>query len=74
MKWNISKANNIGSMFYDSFFLKSTIGSFAEKTIKTAMSQFKRTSDKLKKQTYMKIIDMISDPIVKSLAKETMED
>lgn len=69
-----SFGGNIGSMFYDSFFLKSTIGSFAEKTIKTAMSQFKRTSDKSKKQTYMKIIDMISDPIVKSLAKETMED
>lgn len=69
-----SFGGNIGSMFYDSFFLKSTIGSFSEKTIKTAMSQFKRTSDKSKKQTYMKIIDMISDPIVKSLAKETMED
>lgn len=69
-----SFGGNIGSMFYDSFFLESTIGSFAEEKIKTAMSQFKRTSDKSKKQTYTKIIDMISDPIVKSLAKETMED
>lgn len=65
---------NIGTMFYDLFFLESTIGSFAEEKIKKAISDFKGTKDISKKEVYKKIITMISDPIVKSLAKETMED
>ena len=68
---NISPfAGNIGEMFYDSFFLKSTIGAFAEEKIKTLIKRLHNkeiTSDSTEAKT---VIDSIGDAIVKSMLKE----
>ena len=65
---------NIGSMFYDSFFLESTIGSFAEEKIKKAMQQLKKQKNPSTRAKYEQIIDLISDPIVRALVKESAEN
>ena len=69
-----SFGGNIGSMFYDSFFLESTIGSFAEEKIKKAMRQLKIQKNPSTKAKYMQILDLISDPVVRALAKESAEN
>ena len=74
-------AANIGEMFYDFFFLKSTIGAFAEEKIKKAVEYRQRKNpdqekelpeqDKSPKQKeYEAIIKSIGDPVIRSLIEE----
>ena len=84
--YNLSKkstfAGNIGEMFYESFFLKSTIGAFAEEKIKrlAKIRQGKNPDDennainqsqkaKLDKEAEQ-IFSAISDPIVKCIMEK----
>ena len=84
--YNLSKkstfAGNIGEMFYESFFLKSTIGAFAEEKIKR-LAKIRQGKDpdhengvinesqkvKLDKEAEL-IFNAISDPIVKCIMEK----
>ena len=71
-------AGNIGEMFYDSFFLESTIGAFAEEKIKRLInirnglnpdtgSPFVEDEKEEFEKERMEILSKIGDPILKSL-------
>lgn len=71
-------AGNIGEMFYDSFFLESTIGAFAEEKIKRLInirnglnpntkSPFIGDEKKEFEKERMEILNKIGDPVLKSL-------
>lgn len=69
-----SFAGNIGEMIYDSFFLESTIGAFAEEKIKDAVKYRQEndpeTDDSPKKKEYEAIVKSIGDPVIRSLIEE----
>ena len=56
-------AGNIGEMMYESFFLESTIGEFAENKIKKLIKEKKDENN---------IREMIGDIVIKSLLKESL--
>jgi len=56
-------AGNIGEMMYESFFLDSTIGEFAENKIKKLIKE-KKDEDNIK--------ELIGDIVIKSLLKESL--
>ena len=56
-------AGNIGEMMYESFFLDSTIGEFAENKIKRLIKE-KKDEDNIK--------ELIGDIVIKSLLKESL--
>ena len=71
-------AGNIGEMFYDSFFLESTIGAFAEEKIKRLIdirnglnpntkSPFTGDEKKEFEKERMVILNKVGDPVLKSL-------
>ncbi|OWV05084.1 AAA family ATPase [Fibrobacter sp. UWH6] len=71
-------AGNIGEMFYDSFFLESTIGAFAEEKIKRLIdirnglnpntkSPFTGDEKKEFEKERMEILNKVGDPVLKSL-------
>ena len=63
-------AGNIGEMVYDSFFLKSSIGAFAETKIKEIIKDF-HTLTPSNDVLIKKKIACIGDPILKSLIENT---
>ena len=63
-------AGNIGEMFYDSFFLKSTIGDFAETKIKTIVKEIKEKRMTADSPEVKFFINCIGDSVIKSLLKE----
>ena len=76
-----SFAGNIGEMLYDSFFLRSTIGAFAEEKIKKAVEyrqkknpdeekEFQEQDKSSKQKEYEAIIKSIGDPVIRSLIEE----
>lgn len=68
---NISPfAGNIGEMFYDSFFLKSTIGDFAETKIKSIVKEIKEKRMSANSPEVKSLISCIGDSVIKSLLSE----
>jgi hypothetical protein len=65
-----SFAGNIGEMFYDSFFLKSTIGAFAETKIKNIVKEIKEKRMSANSPEVKSLISCIGDSVIKSLLKE----
>lgn len=65
-----SFAGNIGEMFYDSFFLRSTIGDFAETKIKKIVKEIKEKRITGDSPEVMSLINCIGDSVIKSLLKE----
>lgn len=63
-------AGNIGEMFYDSFFLKSTIGAFAETKIKSIVKEMKEKRMSADSPEVKSLISCIGDSVIKSLLKE----
>lgn len=63
-------AGNIGEMFYDSFFLKSTIGDFAENKIKKLVKKMKENRMTADSPEIKTLISCIGDSVIKSLLKE----
>ena len=57
-------AGNIGEMFYDSFFLKSTIGAFAEEKLKQLAAMRKNKTDENNAES---IYDNIGNAVIKCL-------
>ena len=57
-------AGNIGEMFYDSFFLKSTIGAFAEEKLRQ-LSKIRK--NKMGESDFESIYDNIGNAIIKCL-------
>ena len=65
-----SFAGNIGEMFYDSFFLKSTIGDFAENKIKSLIKEIKEKRITADSPEVKSLISCIGDSVIKSLLNE----
>lgn len=65
-----SFAGNIGEMFYDSFFLKSTIGDFAETKIKSIVKEIKEKRMSANSPKVKSLISCIGDSVIKSLLSE----
>lgn len=65
-----SFAGNIGEMFYDSFFLKSTIGDFAETKIKSIVKEIKEKRMSANSPEVKSLISCIGDSVIKSLLSE----
>lgn len=65
-------AGNIGEMFYDSFFLESTIGAFAEEKIK-CLIQKRQGVETMFTEEAKSLLECIGDPVIKALIKETCE-
>lgn len=64
-------AGNIGEMFYDSFFLKTTIGNFAESKIKELIKfKHQKNSEIKNSNDAEKILRLIGDPVIKGLIEE----
>lgn len=63
-------AGNIGEMVYDSFFMKKTIGEFAESKIKKLIQNRKDLSSEMTQDEAKFILENIGDSIIKSLIKE----
>ncbi|MCQ2593232.1 MAG: ATP-binding protein [Treponema sp.] len=63
-------AANIGEMFYDSFFMRSTIGEFAESKLKELI-RFKQSKNPSMLQSEADaILKSIGDPVIRSLIEE----
>ena len=69
-KKNSSFAGNIGEMFYDSFFLRSTIGDFAETKIKKIVKEIKEKRMTADSPEVKSLINCIGDSVIKSLLSE----
>lgn len=65
-----SFAGNIGEMFYDSFFMKKTIGAFAEKRIREIVKWEKNQGPEISKEVAEETLSQIGDPVTKSLIEE----
>ena len=67
-------AGNIGEMFYESMFMKNTIGEFASKQLNDLINSFtslrKNTTDYLLTK---KKIGLVSDSILRNLLLEKLE-
>lgn len=64
-------AGNIGEMFYDSFFLKSTIGAFAEEKIKRLIQKRQSRKTTMSDEEVDYLLKCIGDSVIKALIKET---
>ncbi|SOD17319.1 hypothetical protein SAMN06298224_2803 [Fibrobacter sp. UWB16] len=76
--YNLSKkstfAGNIGEMFYESMFMKNTVGQYAERKLNKLISEFKGLKKKpVRYLEVKKIIDGVSDSILKHLLIEKLE-
>ena len=66
-----SFAQNIGEMMYDSFFMEKTIGDFAEAKLKELIKRKQGKDSKIKTDEEAKrILDLIGDPVIRSLIEE----
>lgn len=64
-------AENIGEMFYDSFFMEQTIGEFAELKLKELVKWRQGKVSKITNKEEAKyVLDCIGDPVIKSLIDE----
>ena len=63
-------AGNIGEMMYDSFFMNSTIGAFAENKIKQTISKIYKKEISDQSNEAKCIFDCIGDSVIKNMAKE----
>lgn len=64
-------AQNIGEMMYESFFMNKTIGDFAESKLKELIKYKQGKESKIENKDEAKhILDLIGDPIIKSLIEE----
>lgn len=64
-------AENIGEMFYDSFFMEYTIGAFAEWKLKELVKWKQKVESKIANEQEAKyIMDCIGDSVIKSLIDE----
>ena len=58
-------------MMYDSFFMKKTIGDFAEAKLKELIKWKQGKASKIKTDKEAKrILDLIGDPVIRSLIEE----
>ena len=84
-KKRVSFAQNIGEMMYDAFFMKKTIGDFAEYKLNRLIEIYqginpdtKRKIGKRKNEKLMeekeKTLKIIGDPIIRSLIEEIEEN
>lgn len=64
-------AENIGEMFYDSFFMEQTIGAFAESKLKELVKWKQGLESKIANEKDAKyVLDCIGDPVIRSLIDE----
>jgi len=64
-------AENIGEMFYDSFFMEHTIGAFAEWKLKELVKKKQGVESKITDEEEAKyILDCIGDSVIRSLIDE----
>ena len=67
-------AGNIGEMFYESMFMENTVGQYAEKELNALISEFNGLKKKpVRYLEVKKIIDGVSDSILKHLLIEKLE-
>lgn len=67
-------AGNIGEMFYESMFMENTVGQYAEKELNALISEFSGLKKKpVRYLEVKKIIDGVSDSILKHLLIEKLE-
>lgn len=63
-------AANIGEMFYDSFFMRSTIGEFAESKLKELIRFKQGKNPSMLQSEADAILKSIGDPVIRSLIEE----
>lgn len=63
-------AANIGEMFYDSFFMQNTIGSFAESKLKELIRKKQGKKTLMSDKEAEAILQSIGDPVIRSLIDE----
>lgn len=63
-------AQNIGEMMYDSFFMKKTIGDFAESKLKDLIKWKQGKNPSLSDIDATNILNAIGDPVIRSLIEE----
>lgn len=73
-KKTLSFAQNIGEMMYDSFFMKKTIGDFAEAKLKELIKWKQGKNPFMSKKEADAILNAIGDPVIRSLIEEVGKD
>lgn len=63
-------AGNIGEMMYDSFFMESTIGAFAEDKLKKLISKIYNKELSKQSEEFKQFVNCIGDSVVKNMMKE----
>ena len=69
-------AGNIGAMFYDQFFMKETIGRFAEETLNVAIKRL-RSSRRMshdERSRIEKLFSAVGDPLLRKLLLAKLEE
>ncbi len=69
-KKTLTFAQNIGEMMYDSFFMKKTIGDFAETKLKELIKWKQGKNSSMSKKEADDILNTIGDPVIRSLIEE----
>lgn len=69
-KKTLTFAQNIGEMMYDSFFMKKTIGDFAETKLKELIKRKQGKNSSMSKKEADDILNIIGDPVIRSMIEE----